>query len=608
VRSHSAEGPLRAVDHSNLARGTAPPKVLRDYAFVADGIRGALIDSEGTLAWMCFPGWADPAVFPALLGARGAYSLTPEGRHVAGGFYEAGTLIWHSRWVTENGVIDSREALAYPGDTTRAVVLRRVTARDQPGRVRVSLELAADYGRRPVGGWNREGDRWISADDVVTARWTGAGDAVLEQGEGGGQRLVLRLGLEAGEVRDLVLEIMEGSAGGVVPAEADDCWVRTEKAWRAAVPACTDSVARTDVRRSFAVLRGMTVPEGATVAAATTSLPEHDEAGRNYDYRYAWVRDTCYVGHAGAAIAGGEPVLDDAVRWVTARLLSDGVETVPAYLPDGSPIPEQASLGLPGYPGGFDVVGNRARQQFQLDVFGEALLLLANAAARDRLDSEGWRAAELALSAIEKSWARPDAGIWETEPALWTHSRLICVAGLLAMSKAGAPSSWVRNALPLADHLLSETDRTSLHPTGRWQRSPRDERVDASLLLMEIRGALPAEDPRSRATRKAIVADLAQAGYLYRYRQSGQALGEAEGAFLICNFWMALACARSGEMASAARWFERARAACGSPGLFAEEFDVEQRQLRGNLPQAFVHALLIESAGGQEWDGDAGDG
>ena len=133
-------------------------------------------------------------------------------------------------------------------------------------------------------------------------------------------------------------------------------------------------------------------------------------------------------------------------------------------------------------------------------------------------------------------------------------------------------------------------------PSGRWQRNPDDERVDASLLLAEIRGALSPDDPRSRATRQAVLADLADGGYLYRYGHRGHELGEAEGAFLICNFWMSLACSRSADKAAGARWFERGRSACGSPGIFAEEFDVQQRQLRGNFPQAFVHALLIEAA------------
>ncbi|HEX3795894.1 MAG TPA: glycoside hydrolase family 15 protein [Acidimicrobiales bacterium] len=350
------------------------------------------------------------------------------------------------------------------------------------------------------------------------------------------------------------------------------------------------------MRRSFAVLRGMTNQLGATVAAATTSLPERAEAGRNYDYRYTWVRDTCYIGHAGAAVPGGEEVLDDAVHWVRDRILDDGPDTMPAYQANGGPIPDQQSLGLSGYPGSSDVIGNRVRDQFQLDIFGEALLLFANAASLDRFDSDGWRAAELAIETIGKRQADKDAGIWELRPNQWTHSRLICVAGLRAISEAGAPAQLKSTARLLADQLISDTARSSLHPSGRWQRAPGDERIDASLLLAEIRGALAPDDPRSIATREGVMSELCEDDYLYRYPHAGRRLADVEGAFLVCNFWMSLAKLKAGDVAAGVQWFERTRASCAASGLFSEEFDVAQRQLRGNIPQAFVHALLIECA------------
>jgi hypothetical protein len=148
----------------------------------------------------------------------------------------------------------------------------------------------------------------------------------------------------------------------------------------------------------------------------------------------------------------------------------------------------------------------------------------------------------------------------------------------------------------LADRIVADTAAHALHPSGRWQRSPNDPRPDAALLLPAIRGAIPASDPRSIATLDAITSELTQDGYCYRYRPDQRPLGESEGAFLLCGFWMALAYARQGDHLTAARWFERNRAACGPPGLFSEEFDVTQRQLRGNLPQAFVHAVFLECA------------
>jgi alpha,alpha-trehalase len=147
----------------------------------------------------------------------------------------------------------------------------------------------------------------------------------------------------------------------------------------------------------------------------------------------------------------------------------------------------------------------------------------------------------------------------------------------------------------LADTLLASLG-DAVHPAGRWQRCPDDPRVDAALLLPVIRGTLPADDPRNRATVRAVLDELTEEGYVYRFRHNARPLHESEGAFLLCGFWMAQVAQACGDAAEAARWFERNRAACGPAGLYTEEYDVHQRQLRGNLPQAFVHAGMLECA------------
>ena len=257
-------------------------------------------------------------------------------------------------------------------------------------------------------------------------------------------------------------------------------------------------------------------------------------------------------------------------------------------------MPDQRRLDLPGYPGGFDLVGNWVNKQFQLDAFGEALLLFATAAQHARLDSGAWRAARIAADAIAARWREPDAGIWELDDQEWTHSRLTCAAGLRAAAGAGRPPTMAADWSVLADTILADITARATHPSGRWQRSPADPGLDAALLLPPLRGALPGDDPRTVATLRAYVAELTEDGYAYRFRHDERPLAEAEGAFLLCGFVMALAQHQQGNEVEAARWFERNRAACGPTGLYAEEYDVPQRQLRGNLPQAFVHALMLE--------------
>ncbi|MDX6416143.1 MAG: hypothetical protein QOG28_763, partial [Trebonia sp.] len=135
-----------------------------------------------------------------------------------------------------------------------------------------------------------------------------------------------------------------------------------------------------------------------------------------------------------------------------------------------------------------------------------------------------------------------------------------------------------------------------VHASGRLQRAPDDPRVDAALLLPLVRGALPLSDPRARATVDAVRAELGVDGYMYRFRHDDRPLHLAEGAFLLCGLWMALAAHACGDPVAAAHWFERNRSACGPAALYTEEYDVHQRQLRGNVPQAFVHAGVLECA------------
>jgi hypothetical protein len=567
-----------------------PPQSLRDYAFVADGERGALVGPHGEYAWMCAPRWDSGAVFAQLIGGAGVYALAPTVPYVSGGYYEPGSLIRRSRWVTRDAIVECREALAFPGDPHRAVVLRSVTVQGGDTPVHAVLEPVADFGRDRMRELRRdERGVWHARAGGLHLRWAGAPDARRHRG-----RLELDFTARPAGALDLVLEISERPFDGP-PVDAEGAWKATRAAWDRQVPALDGTLATRDARHSYAVMRGLTGSAGGMVAAATTSLPERAEAGRNYDYRYVWIRDQCYAGQAAAA-AGPLPLLDDSVRFVTARLLEDGTGLTPAYTVDGRVIPDQRRLDLPGYPGGYDLVGNQVNHQFQLDAFGECLLLLASAARHGRLDEDGRRAALVAAEAVDKRWREPDSGIWELEPKAWTHSRLICAAGLRAIARTGVPAGQASTWNALADTIIADTDRHGLHRSGRWRRAADDDGLDAALLLAPLRGAVPADDPRTVETLRAYTAELTDDHFAYRFRHDQRPLAQAEGAFVLCGFLMALAEHQQGRTASACRWFERNRAACGPAAVYSEEYDIAQREMRGNLPQAFVHALMLESA------------
>ncbi|AEV71486.1 glycosyl hydrolase, glucoamylase [Mycolicibacterium rhodesiae NBB3] len=572
---------------------TGSPHVLRQYALLADGHRGALIGPRGEIAWMCAPRFDSDAVFADLIGGDSAFAITPSGRFVWGGHYEDGSLIWRSRWVTTDGITECREALAYPGDAHRAVLIRRLIAVRGDACASLTFAPASGFGRRGMTHLARD-DRgcWHAMCGSLHIKLHGAAHAAVVREGSGMAALRCDLKLTEGSHHDVVVEVSDQPAGDPLP-NPDALWVTTETHWNTALPRFDTSIAARDARHAYAVLLGLTTPGGGMVAASTMSLPERAAQHRNYDYRYVWLRDQCYAGQA-VAVDGPHRVLDDAVTFVTERLLTYGPDLKPAYRVDGTAVPDERSVQLPGYPGGSDVVGNHAHSQFQLDVFGEALLLFAAAASHGHLDGDGYRAAAAAASAIAKRWHEPDAGVWELKPRRWTHSRLTCVAGLRAIA-AHAPAGDAAGFETLADTILAGS-ADCVHPSGRWQRAPDDPRVDAALFVPALRGAVAPDDPRTTATMRAILCELEDDGFVYRFHHGDQPLASAEGAFLLCGFWAALACWQQGDLVGATRYFERNRAACGPPGLFGEEYDVEQRQIRGNIPQAFVHALLIESS------------
>jgi hypothetical protein len=574
--------------------GLPLPHVLREYSFIADGRRGALIGPRGDLVWLCAPTWHDDPVFSALIGGRGHYTVGPKDPwFVWGGYYESRSLVFRNRYVSDRGILECREAMAFPADPHRSVILRRVLPVEATTRLLVELDPRAHFGRSALRDLRCEDGIWRARTGPLHIRWRGAEFAGRDSRGGLTGELLLR----RGQGRDFVLEVSDRKIDDDL-RDPSDLWSETENAWSRLGADCSSSAAPRDAEQALAVLHGLTSPGGGMVAAATMSLPERADAGRNYDYRYSWIRDQCFAGLAAASL-GANQLLDAATSFVARILLEHGTSIAPAYTVDGDPVPDERRLrGLRGYPGGSDKIGNWVNQQFQLDSLGESLQLFAAAARSGRLTSEARKAVDVALRVIRSRWRQPEAGIWELDPDWWAESRLECVAGLRRIAAPGLvlDHGSAGECEALADRILSEVTRRCLHPSGRWQRSPGDERVDAALLLAPVRGAVPAEDPRSVATYDAVEAELGRDGYVYRFRQDLRPLHEAEGAFLLCGFMMVLAALERGDVVSASRWFERSRAACGSPGLLAEEYDVQQRQLRGNLPQAFVHAILLESS------------
>lgn len=527
------------------------PVVLREHALIADGERGAVVGPHGNIAWLCVPRWHDEPVFSSLTGGQGQYIITPTDTwRVWGGAYEPGSLIWQGKWVTQNAVIECENLLAYPATVDVVVISRRIRAISGVAKVSVYLHPASGFTGNTLCQAQLDDDGiWHGQVDDLYLRWQGAEHAV--QADDGG--LQFEVELAEGQEQLLTLELSRKPLPKQ-PVTPEEVPASTRWSWQRTVANIPRPDKSDDIRQSYAVLTGMTSQDHGMVAAATTSLPEREHAHRDYDYRYSWIRDQCYVGQAVAKL-GPNPLLDAALRFITDRILEDGEELKPAYRVDGGAVPQQ----------------------------------------HDILDASCWQAVRLCRDIIENHWQQPDAGIWELHDAYWTHSRLSCVAGLRSITMQ-MDSGEAASFEALADTIMAEISTSCVREDGAWAQRSDAYGPDAALLLPLVRGATGMDDPRASATLRAIRNELNKDGHIYRFQHGAKPLGQAEGSFTACGFMMALAMAKHDELLPALHFYERARLSSTSSGLFTEEFDVASHQLRGNLPQAFVHALFIEAA------------
>jgi GH15 family glucan-1,4-alpha-glucosidase len=394
-------------------------------------------------------------------------------------------------------------------------------------------------------------------------------------------------------------------------AEIDDLVEATIRGWRSwsGLHQRYDGPYAQLVNHSGRVLQALTyAPTGAIVAAPTTSLPEEPGGVRNWDYRYAWVRDTSLTLQALWVAACPDEAID--FFWFFATVAgcapADGdVELQVLYGIGGEHgIAERTLDHLDGYRSSRPVrVGNGAWDQLQLDVYGE--LLAAAAMLADQLGEIDDRLAGFLVAVADTAaarWREPDRGIWEVrgEPRHFLFSKLMCWVALdraIGLApKLGAEhhvDRWAKDRDEIREAILTEgwSERA-----GAYAQSFGSDDLDASALMLAIFGFLPVTDARMAATIDAIATRLTdQRGFVYRYR-SDDGLEGGEGTFAICTCWLVRCLALEGRTAEARELFEHLAGHGNDVGLFAEEIDPTTGELLGNFPQAFTHVGLVNAA------------
>jgi alpha,alpha-trehalase len=613
-------GDVVSAPQSAAAPSPFPP--IADYAFLSNCHTGALVAPDGAVDWLCVPRFDSPSVFGTLLDREaGAFRLGPFGVNVpVARIYEPGTNVLVTTWNTPSGWAIVRDALTMgptqgedritphtrpPADADADhLMVRTVLCLEGEVEIELICEPAFDYGRTPA--------EWTLADDGRhVADATGAGQTLRLQTDMAlgieGNRVRARHALTQGEQLYCSLSWAEGLAS---PRDNDDAHGRlaaTTRYWRSWLGRARfiDHRWRHPIQRSALAIKGLTyMPTGATVAALTTSLPETPGGERNWDYRYAWMRDSTFTLTALHWL-NLDWEADEFMQFVAdIEPNEDGALQIMYGIDGRRDLTESTRDDLYGYAGARPVrVGNGAFDQRQNDVFGAVLdSILLHTRRSERLPRRLWPIVQSQAECATQVWQQPDQGIWEArgKPQHYVSSKLMCWVALDRASRLaeirGDPElreSWRATAEEIRADILERGVRD-----GVLRQHYDTDALDASTLLAAIFGFLPGDDERLRKSVLAIARDLTEHGYVLRYRtgETDDGLAGKEGTFLICSFWLVSALAVIGELQDARDLMERLLRQASPLGLFAEELDAETGRHLGNFPQAFSHLALIEAA------------
>ncbi|HEU0189728.1 MAG TPA: glycoside hydrolase family 15 protein [Mycobacterium sp.] len=609
-------------------RNPFPP--IADYAFLSDCENTCLISPAGSVEWMCLPRPDSPSVFGAILDrTAGHFRLGPYGVSVPPARrYLPGSLILETTWQTHTGWLIVRDALVMgpwhdiqhrsathrrtPTDWDAEHILLR-SARCVSGTVELTMNC------EPAFDYHRAGATWEYSTDGYSEA---VGRAKHDPDSHPTLRLTsnLRLGLEGSEARART-RLKEGDnvfvalswSGHPAPQNYEEAarklW-NTAECWRQWINIgdFPDHPWRTYLQRSALTLKGLTYsPTGALLAASTTSLPETPQGERNWDYRYAWVRDSTFA-LWGLYTLGLDREADDFFAFIADVSGANNDEPRPLQVMYGVGGERELVEGeldhLSGYDNARPVrIGNGAFSQSQHDIWGTMLdSVYLHAKSREQIPETLWPVLKQQVEEAIKHWREPDRGIWEVrgEPQHFTSSKVMCWVALDRGSKLAdlhGERSYAQKWRAIAEEIKADVLAKGVDSRGVLTQSYGSDALDASLLQVVLTRFLPPDDPRVRATVLAIADELTEDGLVLRYRtdETDDGLAGEEGTFTICSFWLVSALVEIGEVSRAKHLCERLLSFASPLHLYAEEIEPRTGRHLGNFPQAFTHLALINA-------------
>ncbi|MGH1549868.1 glycoside hydrolase family 15 protein [Leifsonia poae] len=572
---------------------------IEDHAALGDGRTVALVDRSGTVDWLPIPSLDSPPVFASLIDPErgGRMLLHPVADFTSRRRYLPGTNVLETTFTTANGSVRVTDALVtgVAGRLPWLEFARRIEG--------VSGTVVMDWSVEPgtVLGMSSPWAEHIDGNRILRVGTVNIGVTGLDDTEedATAPRFGGRIRVTEGSRRTLTVvathdEPLHLPEPGNVDIGIDrtvsnwELWSRTfsyDGPWADAVQ-----------RSALALKLLLYAPTGAIAASATTSLPETPRGGKNWDYRFAWVRDTAYALRALARFGLREET-HASISWLLRAVKGDHAELRILYGLREESSAEPQEHDVPGWHGiGPVVTGNRAATQLQLGVYGDLLsVALAYAAEGNVLDVPTRRLVSDVADRVCDVWRQPDSGMWElTELRHHTSSKMGCWQALQAALQLaelgqaqGNPARWRREA----DLIHAWVDENCWSERlGAYTMVAGEDELDASVLLHAPSGFDRGE--RMRSTIAALRRELGHGSLLHRFTG---AEAEGERPFVACSFWLAAALACVGDLREATELMDDLVARSNDVGLYAEMMD-EDGSFWGNFPQGLSHLGLIDAA------------
>ena len=589
-------------------------KDIENYGIIGNLETCALVGSDGSIDWMCLPYLESPSIFAAILDNKrgGHFAIQPVSKFSSFQNYIKETNILQTTFNTPFGMVTITDFMPinlYDGTKQHRTLFRKVKCIE--GHIRLELSF------KP---------RFNYAKDVPDFKLIEEGILCSLKGKNLFLNTTVPLQIEDGKVTSqfnmrkgmeiwFVLQYnQQDHYSPGYPPNYDDFNKKLDalqEYWQNWTYKCHKICVLEDIwhdiiARSGLVLKLLANPEsGAIAAAATTSLPECVGGVRNWDYRYAWIRDSAYTIQALFHLEHVQES-QDYMRWISSIIKQDTHPSdihIMYPLHKDEAIEEQMLEYLSGYKQSSPVrVGNAAVNQKQLDIYGELINAIYDTTRYGKdISDETWEFIKNFVDYICEVWNTKDRGIWEIrgEPRHYVHSKLMCWVAvdrgikIAKFKKTETFCNWEETKNDIETAILEKGFNKELNS---FVQSFDSDAIDATTLLIPRMGLLPYDDPRVQGTIEAVMQNLmTEKGLVYRYKNEDGLPGD-EGCFLLCSFWLVDSLALSGRLDEAISIFVNVLQLMSPLGLLAEEIDPKTGKLLGNFPQAFSHIGLVNSA------------